>query len=42
MTYADTEEVVDLAQRHQFRIDRIAMKNTHHTVKNELLITRSP
>jgi DNA adenine methylase len=40
MTYDDTEEVTELAGRHGFAIKRVPMKNTHHAVKHELLITR--
>jgi len=39
MTYDDAPEVIDLAYRFGFKIDRVPMKNTHHEKKNELLIT---
>jgi DNA adenine methylase len=40
MTYDDTPEVVNLANRHGFSIERVPMKNTHHAVMNELLILK--
>lgn len=39
MTYDDADEVIALAEKHGFRLDRVPMKNTHHVVKFELLIT---
>ncbi|NJM76423.1 MAG: DNA adenine methylase [Acaryochloridaceae cyanobacterium RU_4_10] len=38
MTYDNDDEVQELANRHGFDIDLIAMKNTHHAKKTELLI----
>jgi DNA adenine methylase len=39
MTYDDTDEVVALTEKHNFNLDRVPMKNTHHALKYELLIT---
>jgi DNA adenine methylase len=39
MTYDDAGEVIALAEKHSFNVDRVPMKNTHHAVKYELLIT---
>ncbi|HYA43052.1 MAG TPA: DNA adenine methylase, partial [Syntrophobacteraceae bacterium] len=39
MTYDDAGEVVALAEKYNFKLDRVPMKNTHHLVKYELLIT---
>jgi DNA adenine methylase len=39
MTYDDCPEVVEMANRHGFQIERIPMKNTHHVKKYELLIS---
>ena len=39
MTYDDTPEVITMARRRGFHIARVAMKNTHHAVMYELLIT---
>lgn len=39
MTYDDAGEVIALAEKHNLKVDRVPMKNTHHTVKYELLIT---
>ena len=33
MTYDDCHEVVALANRHGFQIERVPMKNTHHEKK---------
>jgi DNA adenine methylase len=40
MTYDDSEEIQQLAARHGFDTRLVAMKNTHHTRKLELLISR--
>lgn len=40
MTYDNSEEVKALARKHNFDIQAIAMKNTHHTEMTELLIGR--
>jgi DNA adenine methylase len=39
MTYDDCPEVVEMANRYGFQIERIPMKNTHHEKKCELLIS---
>ena len=39
-TYDDANEIHELASSHGFRVAKIAMKSTHHAVKNELIITR--
>ena len=41
MTYDDDDEVVALARRFGFRVERVPMKNTHHEEKFELAITRN-
>lgn len=41
MTYDDAPEVVARALHHQMQIARIPMKNSHHQVMHELLISRS-
>ncbi|NEQ85826.1 MAG: DNA adenine methylase, partial [Moorea sp. SIO2I5] len=41
MSYDNTEETRDLASRYEFAIQPIAMKNTHHAKKTELLISRN-
>jgi DNA adenine methylase len=41
MTYDDCPEVIELANRNGFLIERVPMKNTHHEVKCELLISNS-
>jgi len=41
MTYDDTDDIRDLARTHGFQIAQVPMKNTHHVVMNELLISRS-
>jgi DNA adenine methylase len=41
LTYDDAPDVRALADRHGFQIKSIAMKNTHHNLMNELLISRS-
>jgi DNA adenine methylase len=38
LSYDDSKEVHTLAQNFGFRIEKIAMKSTHHAVVNELLI----
>jgi DNA adenine methylase len=40
MTYDNAEEVRELAQRHGFDLEPIAMKNSHHAEMSELLIGR--
>jgi len=40
MSYDDTSEVRKLATKHGFQMRAIAMKNTHHTKQQELLIGR--
>jgi DNA adenine methylase len=40
MTYDDTPEVIQLAKKHNYLINKIPMKNTHHEVKYELLIKK--
>jgi DNA adenine methylase len=40
MTYDDAPDVRDLAARHRFDVEPIAMKNTHHARMTELLIGR--
>jgi DNA adenine methylase len=39
MTYDDCPEVIEMANRHGFQIERVPMKNTHHEKKYELLIS---
>ena len=41
MSYDNTEETRDLASHYEFAIQPIAMKNTHHAKKTELLISRN-
>ncbi|MBD2185453.1 DNA adenine methylase [Planktothrix sp. FACHB-1355] len=41
MTYDNTEEVRQLAQKHGFDTQTVAMKNTHHAKMTELLIGRN-
>lgn len=41
MTYDDTDEVRKLARKHNFDVENIPMKNTHHTKMNELCIGRN-
>jgi DNA adenine methylase len=41
MTYDEAEGVRDLAKTHGFDMQIIAMKNTHHTMMNELLVGRN-
>jgi len=40
MSYDDTTEVRELAARHGFRVETVPMKNTHHTVMRELVISK--
>jgi DNA adenine methylase len=40
MTYDDAEEVKQLARRHGFQMRTIPMKNTHHKIMKELVISR--
>lgn len=39
MTYDDCPEVLELARKYSFQIERVPMKNTHHDKKYELLIS---
>ena len=39
MTYDENAEVIEMAQQRGFHIAKVAMKNTHHAVMYELLIT---
>ncbi|AOX03305.1 hypothetical protein BJP34_31150 [Moorena producens PAL-8-15-08-1] len=41
MSYENTEEIRDLASGYEFAVQPIAMKNTHHAEKTELLIGRN-
>jgi DNA adenine methylase len=41
MTYDDAVEVSYLASIHRFKIKKVPMKNTHHSVMCELLITKA-
>jgi DNA adenine methylase len=40
MTYDDSPEVIRLAKKYNYLINKIPMKNTHHEVKCELLIKK--
>lgn len=40
MTYDDSAEVRKLAAKHSMKIDEIPMKNTHHALVRELVITK--
>lgn len=40
MTYEDDQQIVELAGKHSFDTELVAMKNTHHRVVSELLIGR--
>jgi DNA adenine methylase len=40
VTYDDAPEVLELANRHGFRVARVPMKNTHHAIIYELLILK--
>ena len=39
MTYDDSEEVRDLAEEQSFQVEAVPMKNTHHALMHELVIT---
>ena len=39
MTYDENAEVIDMARKSGFHLAKVAMKNTHHAVMYELLIT---
>lgn len=41
MTYEDTAEISELANKWSLSTKQVVMKNTHHTKKTELLISRS-
>ena len=41
MTYDNADGVRALAERHNFDVEAIAMKNTHHAEMTELLISRN-
>lgn len=41
ITYDDAEEVRELARNYNFDMQTIAMKNTHHSTMQELLIGRN-
>jgi DNA adenine methylase len=41
MTYDDTQEIRDLAQRHGYDTETVPMKSTHHLLMKELLIARN-
>ncbi|OGO14669.1 MAG: DNA methyltransferase [Chloroflexi bacterium RBG_16_48_7] len=38
MTYDKSDEVIEMARQHGFKVAEIAMRNTHHTQMSELLI----
>ena len=38
LTYDDTPEVRNLAKQHNFRIEEVPMKSTHHAIMRELLL----
>jgi len=40
MTYDDAPEVREMAQRHGFQVENVKMKNTHHEVMHELIVTK--
>lgn len=40
MTYDDTPEITLLARNYDFEVETVAMKNTHHSIMKELLISR--
>ena len=42
MTYDDAPEVHELVQQHSLVVERVPMKNTHHNILYELLITKAP
>ena len=39
MTYDESHDVIEMARRRGFHLAKVAMKNTHHAVMYELLIT---
>jgi len=39
LTYDESDEVKALAQRHNFQVEAVPMKNTHHAIMHELVIT---
>ena len=39
MTYDENQEVVDMARHWNFHVAKVPMKNTHHAVQYELLVT---
>ena len=41
MTYDETAEIIRMARKHGFRLAKVPMKNTHHDLLYELLITSS-
>lgn len=41
LTYDEAPEVLAFAKEHNLSIDRVPMKNTHHDVLHELVITKS-
>lgn len=41
MTYDKAPEILHLADKHKFEVREVAMKNTHHACKTELLISRN-
>lgn len=40
LTYDAAAEVIDFTNQHAFSVDRIPMKNTHHSIMHELVITK--
>lgn len=40
LTYDDTPEVREMAERHNFRVEQVPMKNAHHAILRELLILK--
>lgn len=42
LTYDNADEVRDLAKAHGLKCETIPMKNTHHEVLRELIITNDP
>ncbi len=40
MTYDNAQEILELAEKHRFDTEAVAMKNTHHAAMNELVIGR--
>ena len=41
MTYDESDEIIRMARRHSFNLAKVPMKNTHHDLLYELLITSS-